>query len=134
MRLEESQRFADLVFPFTWALYQPLHTPQLWTLPMEFRGSVIVFLLLLCLLKAKAAIRLPLLAVFAYYYLDSVRWDTFLFVSGTIFAEFSLVKRGTSHRLEDFLLLIRVQGRGALNLVQWVLNVFRLLLFYLDSS
>lgn len=51
------------------------------------------------------------------------------FVSGIIFAEFSLIKKETSYRLEDLLLLVRVQGRGAIKVEQWFLNIFWLLLF-----
>jgi hypothetical protein len=119
--LQEWRWFAGLVFPFRWAPYQPPHTPQLWTLPVEFRGSMVVFLLLLCLSKAKAAIRLPFLTAFAYYCLDSVRWDTFLFVGSIIFAERSLIRNETSYQLEDLLLLLfKVWGRGAIKVVQWV--------------
>jgi hypothetical protein len=50
-------------------------------------------------------------------------------VSGIIFAESSLIKREISYRLEDLLLLVRVQGRGAIKVEQWFLNIFWLLLF-----
>jgi hypothetical protein len=90
---------------------------------------MVVFLLLLCLSKTNAAIWLPLLTALAYYCLDSVSWDTIPFVSGIIFAEFSLIKKETSYRLEDLLLLVRVQGRGAIKVEQWFLNIFWLLLF-----
>ncbi len=127
--MEEWRWFAGLVNPFTWVPYQPLHAPQLWTLPMEFRGSMIVFLTLLCLSKAKVSLRISVLVGFAYYCLDTGHWDTFLFVSGILFAEARLIKKETHFSLESLLQLINIPAKRAPKLTRAISSAFWLLMF-----
>lgn len=126
---EEYGYFTQLIDPFSWGSYHPKHTPHMWTLPMEFRGSMVVFLLLLCLSKTKAAMRVLLLAAFAYYCLQTAHWDTFLFVSGILLAEFHLVQKDAGYCLEDFLQLINIHNKETTKLVTVISRVFWSLVF-----
>lgn len=70
--------FIQMLDPFTWGEFYPPGVPQLWTLPMEFRGSIVVFTLVLALGNAKPAIRFLLLLSAAYASFHFTRWDTLL--------------------------------------------------------
>jgi peptidoglycan/LPS O-acetylase OafA/YrhL len=103
---EEYDWYLSLVNPFTWAVYQPRNTPHMWTLPMEFRGSMVVFLGCLCLSKTKSSVRVFCFAAFAWYCLATAHWDTFLFVCGILLAEFHLIRKDAG--IDDFLQLLNV--------------------------
>lgn len=129
---DEYNSYIQLLNPFTWGQSHPQNTPHMWTLPMEFRGSMIVFLALLMLCKAKPAIRMITLAGFAWYCLQMTHWDTFLFVSGILLAEYHIIQQENSYSLDDLLRLLNVpttkKGTSALSPVFWSL-VFALGLF-----
>jgi len=84
-----------LVNPFTWARYSPIYAYQLWTLPIEFRGSFIVFISLLGLAKAKTVVRMAFigfLALYCFYY--SEHYYLTLFLAGILLAESSHLQKG----------------------------------------
>ncbi|KAI9729515.1 MAG: hypothetical protein M1818_008487 [Claussenomyces sp. TS43310] len=79
---------SKLMDPFTWTVYMPKYAGQLWTLPTEFRGSMLVFLCILGLCRVRSTVRMTFLAAFAIYcFWTRMHWDMFLFLSGTILAE-----------------------------------------------
>jgi hypothetical protein len=95
----------DFIYPFTLLVQRFVYLPHLWTIPLEIRGSLLVFILLLGTGQAKSAVRLPLLCGFGYYCLYHAKRDLFLFVSGIILAELSLIRRDCSHCVLYFLRL-----------------------------
>lgn len=60
---------------------------QLWTMPIEFRGSCLVYLLILTLSFWKARPRFLALAGVALYWFYMGHWDLFAFVAGIFLAE-----------------------------------------------
>ena len=84
--------FIQMLDPFTWGEFYPPGVPQLWTLPMEFRGSIVVFMLVLALGNAKPTIRFLLLLLAAYSAFHYTRWDTLLFISGVLLAELRILR------------------------------------------
>jgi hypothetical protein len=86
--------------PFTWGEFYPPDVPQLWTLPMEFRGSIVVFMLVVALGSAKPVVRFVLLLSGAYASFHFIRWDTLLFVCDIIFAELRILRKSSSYTLE----------------------------------
>jgi len=60
---------------------------HLWTIPVEYRGSLVVFLTLLCLAKARSSIRLAILTGLVTFALWKAHWDMSLFLCGTLFAD-----------------------------------------------
>ncbi|KAI9743710.1 MAG: hypothetical protein M1818_003026 [Claussenomyces sp. TS43310] len=88
----EWANFKDYTNLFVWERMYPTHLSQLWTIPVEFRGSLIVFLLLLCFAKVKHGVRLVLEFSISWYALSYDRWDIFLFVWGIIFSELSAIR------------------------------------------
>lgn len=59
----------------------------LWTIPVEFRGSLHVFLCLLALGRAKNSMRLMMLVLIQMYLSLTGRWDVLLFNSGMLCSE-----------------------------------------------
>jgi peptidoglycan/LPS O-acetylase OafA/YrhL len=92
--------FVQMLDPFTWSEFYPPGVPQLWTLPMEFRGSIAVFMLILALGNVKPPVRLVLLLSAAYACFHFTRWDTLLFVCGVILAELRILRKTSPYTLE----------------------------------
>lgn len=126
---EEFGYFAQVVNPFTWGTSHPRHTPHMWTLPMEFRGSMVVFLSVLCLSKAKVAMRVLLLTGFAWYCLQTAHWDTFLFISGTLLAEYHLIQKDAGYSIQDCLNFINIRNKQTARCVTIVSPIFWSLVF-----
>ncbi|KAL8391769.1 hypothetical protein RB595_002106 [Gaeumannomyces hyphopodioides] len=63
---------------------------NLWTIPVEFKGSVLVFLLLLALLRARCWIRLMAVAVSTCWLVHREDFDMGLFTGGLFLAELSI--------------------------------------------
>jgi peptidoglycan/LPS O-acetylase OafA/YrhL len=60
---------------------------HLWTIPIEMRGSLVVFIVLVSLAKVRPAVRLLGLAGISLFALRMAHWDIFLFLSGTFLAD-----------------------------------------------
>jgi peptidoglycan/LPS O-acetylase OafA/YrhL len=60
---------------------------QLWTMPLEFRGSNVVYLLIVGLSAWQAKSRLYILLIIAAFFLWYGNWDTFGFIWGLWLAE-----------------------------------------------
>lgn len=69
---------------------------HLWTIPVEFRCSMVLFLTLNGLARLRTAVRLVLLVLLALFCYRSDRWEMLLFYSGTILAEMDLIRN--AHR------------------------------------
>lgn len=124
----EWANFKEYSNPFVWERVYPTHMSQLWTIPVEFRGSLIVFLLLVCLSKAKHGARLAIEFIAAWYCLSYGRWDVFLFIWGIIFAELRVLRTSvtnSSYGLDKTL----IYDKAALKTLHYALNTFWLLLF-----
>jgi peptidoglycan/LPS O-acetylase OafA/YrhL len=72
-------------------LYVSPYDSHLWTIPIEFHGTVVVFVTMLTLSKMRSKLRVASLIGAVLYVLWLNRWDLFLFLSGTLFAELSLL-------------------------------------------
>jgi len=60
----------------------------MWTIPFEYRGSIVVFVLLLALGRVRPLLRFSILSITVFYLLAQGQWDVFLFVSGIICCDF----------------------------------------------
>ena len=65
----------------------PPYAGQLWTLPFEYRGSMVVFLIILATSRLRCWVRVCIVILFALYALCSYYWDIYLFLSGVLIAE-----------------------------------------------
>ncbi|KAF3154299.1 hypothetical protein TWF569_000278 [Orbilia oligospora] len=103
--------WARMSNPFIWKEYFITYDPHLWTIPVEFRCSMVVFLSLLGLSKVKSWVRLTTLSIIAFTCLFHLgRWDVCLFLSGSVLAELTIIRsekkiKGNSYMLFPILLL-----------------------------
>jgi peptidoglycan/LPS O-acetylase OafA/YrhL len=75
-----------------WDLYFNNYDPHLWTIPLEFRSSIVLFVTLLGLSRLRPVARLPLIISLAGLCLAYwARWEVFLFLAGMVFAELDIV-------------------------------------------
>ncbi|KAF4631837.1 hypothetical protein G7Y89_g6290 [Cudoniella acicularis] len=65
---------------------------NLWTIPVEFRGSVAVFLVLILLSQFTLKRRLILMGLIICYCLSTGFWDVFLFLAGVFVAELHFLR------------------------------------------
>jgi peptidoglycan/LPS O-acetylase OafA/YrhL len=77
---------------WNWDMYFNNYDPHLWTIPLEFRSSMVLFLSLLSFSRLRPIARLTLMSglvslCLAYW----ARWEAFLFLTGMIFAELDLI-------------------------------------------
>ncbi|KAL7628338.1 hypothetical protein AAE478_002539 [Parahypoxylon ruwenzoriense] len=74
--------------PFAGDAANWVYNDALWTLPLEFRGSLVVFGLLLALSRARrGGVRILVTAAVALYCICAVHWAEFLFVGGMLAAD-----------------------------------------------
>ncbi|KAG6356638.1 hypothetical protein INS49_014512 [Diaporthe citri] len=82
-----SQMVSYLMDPFTWSIIQPSSLEHAWTLPFEYRGSLVVFLLCVACARLTPRCRKVFLVAFALWALHWIRWDVFCFTAGMFLAE-----------------------------------------------
>ncbi|KAH8668431.1 acyltransferase family-domain-containing protein [Xylariales sp. PMI_506] len=73
--------------PFTWDIYRPQGLDHCWTLALEYRGSMIVFLLCLTTSQLTTASRKLALCTTALWAFCYGRWEVTCFISGMFLAE-----------------------------------------------
>jgi peptidoglycan/LPS O-acetylase OafA/YrhL len=78
---------------FTWAQFagSTSYDVHLWTIPVEFRSSLMLFLVIIALSKLRSTVRLPLLAAIILFVLRQDRWELTLFCCGMFIAELDLI-------------------------------------------
>jgi peptidoglycan/LPS O-acetylase OafA/YrhL len=82
-----------LINPFRWDHEQPPFYNHLWTIPIEFRGSLVIFILLLGLAQVKTWVRITvLLLLLSLTYIIRL-WEISIFVCGIILAESALISK-----------------------------------------
>lgn len=82
---------AHLLNPFDWALYYNNYNPHLWTIPVEFRCSLVLFLSTLATSRLGATVRMALVATLTWFCMRYSRWDVVLFLVGMLMAEIDLI-------------------------------------------
>ena len=87
-------------WPFQTAMpntpYCPPYNGHLWTIPIEYFGSMVVYVMMLGLGRCQTWIRLSTMGVTAVATCHYERWDLFLFISGMLLAELSIIKTITN--------------------------------------
>lgn len=96
--------------PWDWtAEFFGFYNPQLWSIAVEFRGSMIVFLLVLALARTRTGIRIAIETFLIIHSFGHKRWDVALFITGMAVAELQVIFRkpvsGTRMRLVNGLLV-----------------------------
>lgn len=74
--------------PWTWDTHMKgFYNPQLWSIAVEFRGSLVVFLLVLGLARTRMSVRLLVQILICIHAFAHKRWDVALFVAGMTIGE-----------------------------------------------
>ncbi|KAF4336147.1 acyltransferase [Fusarium beomiforme] len=91
----------DLTHPWSWKSPASEYDSHLWTIPIQFRASMIVYLALLSLARAQTWVRGTALVVLGLYSLQQGRWEMYLFFAGVFLAERSLKSQTLEAQLND---------------------------------
>lgn len=87
----------NLLNPFDWSLYYNNYNPHLWTIPVEFRSSLVLFLTTLGTSRLGSRLRMSLVATLIWFCMRYGRWELVLFLIGMLMAEVDLIN-GTWER------------------------------------
>ncbi|KXJ90532.1 acyltransferase family-domain-containing protein [Microdochium bolleyi] len=78
--------------PWDWELAMSgWYNPQLWSISVEFRGSMVVFLMIAGLAKTRTSVRLLVENLVMVHAFGHKRWDVALFIAGMILAELEVL-------------------------------------------
>lgn len=86
-----------LIDPWNWTLYYNHYNPHLWTIPVEFRSSIVLFVTILATSRLKSVVRMSLVGGLIWFCMRWGRWDVVHFLFGMILAELDLIN-GTWER------------------------------------
>lgn len=98
--------------PFQWRLFYSEYDPHTWTIPVEFKGSMVLFVLLLASGGLKQRWRLVLFALTTAYCFASERWDVAAFIGGVLVADIHLWQTWKATEEVDNLDLPRTTSSG----------------------
>ncbi|KAJ9151993.1 Hard surface induced protein [Pleurostoma richardsiae] len=83
--------FHNITWPWGWdALLNPRYDIHLWTIPIEFAHSMLLFLVVLMLARAKAIVRQSMVFMLMVYCLACGKWAAFEFFAGMFLAEIQI--------------------------------------------
>ncbi|KAI0175461.1 hypothetical protein BJ166DRAFT_588196 [Pestalotiopsis sp. NC0098] len=89
--LQHVWRFVGITLPvfnpFQWGIYHPLSFNQCWTLPVEYRGSMVVFLMCMATARLRTRARKVIVLGSAFWALYLQHGDVFAFLCGMFLAE-----------------------------------------------
>lgn len=88
---------ARLINVFDYNLYYNNYNPHLWTIPIELRCSIILFVTILATSRLRTVIRMSVVASMIWFSSRYGRWDLILFLIGMFMAEVDLIN-GTWER------------------------------------
>lgn len=91
-QLQDWLRFVlnDLTNPWNWKTPKSEYDSHLWTIPIQFRSSMVVFLTLMGLARLKPVVRGGIILGLWLYSLQQGRWEMALFFAGVFLAERNL--------------------------------------------
>lgn len=85
--------------PWTWDSYMSgYYNPQLWSIALEYRGSMVVFLAVLGLARTRACVRVAVESMIIAHAFGHKRWDIALFMAGMLIAEADVFVHNSSTR------------------------------------
>ena len=78
--------FGELTNPWSWKIPHAAYGPHLWTIGLQFRSSMVLFLVLVGLANTRRQARQAILALSFVYCMFTGRWDVALYLSGMFMA------------------------------------------------
>jgi peptidoglycan/LPS O-acetylase OafA/YrhL len=88
----------NFICVFSWAPFAGStgYDVHLWTIPVEFRASLMLFLTLIALSRLRPWLRLLFLSGITLFVLRNDRWEMLLFFSGMFIAELDLIRQSSA--------------------------------------
>lgn len=104
--------YTEWANPFNFNHYHPRYDPHTYTIPMELRGSMVLYTFLLGTAALKAKWRLSIAAGLSLYALTLGRWDIGTFVGGMVLSEVDVLRSSDPSEIgpEDRALLLALGG------------------------
>lgn len=104
MHPEKLETFSLQFYDWIWKVFEFIHVwswepfggstnydVHLWTIPVEFRCSMVLFLVLMGIAKLRTWIRFVTLIGVSWFTYRNDRWEMLLFLAGTLLAEIDLI-------------------------------------------
>lgn len=106
--------------PFQWRLFYSEYDPHTWTIPVEFRGSMVLFVVLLASAGLSQRWRSGTFVLVTMYCFLSERWDVAAFTGGALVADSHVwqAKKATNEARESDLLQTNLPRRATV-LSRW---------------
>lgn len=86
-----TRAYAEWANPFNFGHYHPRYDPHTFTIPMELRGSMLLYIFLLGTAALKTKWRMIMAGVIAAYSLQLGRWDMATFIGGMSLSEIDII-------------------------------------------
>lgn len=87
-----TRAYAEWANPFNFGHYHPRYDPHTFTIPMELRGSMFLYIFLLGTAALKTKFRLGLAGILSAYSLQLGRWDMATFMGGMALSELDIIQ------------------------------------------
>jgi peptidoglycan/LPS O-acetylase OafA/YrhL len=104
--------YAEWANPFNFGHYHPRYDPHTFTIPMELRGSMFLYIFLLGTAALKTKWRLTIATIFTAYALQLGRWDMATFMGGMTLSEIDIIRGSQDHGGYDRTLAPPATARG----------------------
>ena len=82
-------------------VYSPPYNGHLWTIPLEIRGSFVVYGTVLAVAKLSSGWRMAFLVCWDAYLFYMGKWDLFLFVGGALLANLDIPRHAKAKAMAD---------------------------------
>ena len=116
----------DLFKLWTWEVsYKGFYSPQLWTIPLEFKCSMALFLVILMVSRTHTSIRLAMESTIILYLFYNKRWDVALFIVGMLLAELNIIRDEYSQKQEEALQNLDEKPLEALPKKRWYRHLIK---------
>lgn len=113
---ERLESFSVQFYDWVWKVFQFIHVwswepfggstsydVHLWTIPVEFRCSLVLFIVIMGVAKLRTWIRLTTLAIVTWFTYRNDRWEMLLFLGGMFLAEIDLIRIAAKASSSGFL-------------------------------
>ncbi|CAI7602952.1 unnamed protein product [Penicillium bialowiezense] len=118
---------ATLLNPFDYALYYNYYNPHLWTIPLEFRSSLILFVVIMGTSRLVSAVRMTIVSGLIWFCMRYGRWEMVMFLSGMLMAEVDLIngtwEQAPRSAAEDEKTTIRLGPSSKVTLTVWLWHI-----------
>ncbi|KAK7734248.1 hypothetical protein SLS53_007896 [Cytospora paraplurivora] len=106
--------YSEWANPFNFGHYHPRYDPHTYTIPMELRGSMVLYTFLLGTAALRARWRLGTAAGLSLYALTLGRWDMGTFLGGMVLSEVDVLRSSDPGEVapDDRALLLSLGGAG----------------------